>query len=302
MKIKIFTVIVFSFLIAFVASPVRAEDSPGARGLFHLLNNFQHQATGSAEPRLRNLEKHATQSAELVQKRLTEIIKHADTLIANRISSLNNLNSHIQADSKLSDADKAVLATQVQSAISGLNTLKAKIDADTDADTALADAKTIITDYRVYMVLEPQTRLLMILNNLHSMAAKIQALVPKLQDLINNLQTQGKDVSQLTPLISDINTQLQTIMTTFTTDITVVQGVTPATTDPQTVFKQVKNDIQNVIKTDFAKIRQDIGQMKTIFKQLHPEPHPTKNPAPTVAPTSVPTLTPVPTEEITPTP
>jgi hypothetical protein len=276
MKIKLLSISFLALAAVMVfkgTSAVSAEDL-GVTRLIHDVNDMHNQAT---------------RSAEIQQKRLPEIIQHADTFINNRITSLNSLNTRIQNDARLTADEKSALTGQVQTAISGLTTLKGTIDADTSAQTALNDAKQIVTTYRVYEVLEPQTRLLITLHNIQTTVTNIQGLIPQLQNLINTLQTQGKDVTQLTPLLTDISSQLQTILNSISTDITTVQNVSPTTANPQTVFKQVQSDIQNVIKTDFAKVRQDIEQMRKIFRQLIvPNPHPTVIPTPTL------TITPIP--------
>lgn len=251
----------------------------GSQGLIHNINN---------------LEKQATHAGTVGQNQLQHIISSADMMISNRITSLNILSTRVQNDTRLSSTEKSSLSSDIQTIISNLNTLKAKIDADTDAATAKADAKQIVTNFHVYIAFEPKTRLLITLNNLQTITTNLQALVPQLQNFINTLQSQGKDISGLTPLVNDISSQLQTINTTLTNDIATVQNVS-ITTDPKTTFTQVKQDLQDIVHVDFQKIRSDISQMRTIIKGFKPN-----KPTGAVTVTSIPT-TPVATTTATPT-
>ncbi len=239
-------------LLIFKTNVVSAEDLGGQK-LINDVNRFQNQAS---------------KTAEVKQRKLSDVIKRADELINNRINSLNRLIARIQNDKRLTDSQKASLISDIQTNISGLNTLKAKIDADKDLQTALTDGKQIFTNFRIYAIFEPKIRLLITLNNMKDTVTRLQGLVPQIQTLIDNLKSQGKDVSGLTPLLSDISSQLSTMQTTIDTDITTVQGVTINSANPEVTFSKVKADINAIIKTGFNKIREDIEQMRLIFRQI----------------------------------
>lgn len=270
-----FTVLLLSQTI----TPAFAQDF-GIGGLVHDVNGYRNQAS------------HA---AAMQQRKLADIIQHADAMITNRITHLNTLLGRVQSDTRLTSDEKTNLSGQIQTVISGLTSLKSKVDADTDAKTALTDAKQMFTNFHVYEQLEPKIRLLIMLNNMLTMVTKVQGLVPQLQTLINNLSSQGKDVSGLKPLISDVSTQLQTITTTLTNDITTVQNISLSSSNSDTSFQQVKSDVQTIVKTDFQKIKEDIEQMRPIFRQLIlPGDHPSGvgfSPSVTPSITATPTAT-----------
>lgn len=199
---------------------------------------------------------------------LQEIIKKGDTLIQNRLTSLNKVLTRLQGDKKLSASEASSLTTDVQTDISGLTALKAKIDADTDVTTARADVKSIITNYYVYAMFEPKMRLLITINNLQTISSNVQTLVPQIQKIIDSFKSQGKDVTQLQSLLDDVNTQLQTISTTLSKDSATVQGVTLTTQDKSAAFVQVREDLSSIVKTDFIKIQSDFTQMRPLFKAI----------------------------------
>jgi len=238
---------------------------------------------GSGEPRIANTITHmqnlASKSADRQATDLQTIIKHADTLITNRLNALNKLSTRIQNDTRLSTNEKASLSSDMQTEISGLTTLKAKIDADTDATTARADAKQIITNYYVFAVFEPKVRLLITINNLQTLATKMQSYVPQLQNLIDTYKTQGKDVTQMQTFLNDISSQLQTINTSLSTDATTVQNVSvTSNTTAKATFTQVRQDLAQIVRGDFAKIRSDFAQMRPLFKHVsNPNQSPTSS-------------------------
>lgn len=249
------SLLIFSVLLSLSTCPVLALEPL----------NLPKWATGSGAL----LQRQASRSAELLQKRLTQIVQHADVFIANRIATLNNLIARIKGDSHLTDSEKTALTGQIQASISGLTVLKNTIDGDTTVESALADAQKIFSNFRIYAVLEPQVRLLIMLNNIQSQVTKVQGLIPPLQNMVITLQAEGKDVSRLTALLTDINSRLQAISATVSSDIVAVQNVTTATPDPQIIFKQIRTNIQRIIRTDFVQIRQNISQMRKIIRQLN---------------------------------
>ena len=249
----IITIAISATILAQSALPAFAIQSIGGQKLVNQVTREENQSSKAAQ----------RQGTEL-----QNIITRSNTLISNRIASLNELSTRVQNDTRLSTNEKSTISSNIQTAISGLTALKTKIDADTDATTARGDEKTIITGYYVYAAFEPKTRYLVILNNLQTTTANLQALVPQLQNLINTLKSQGKDTTQLQSLLSDVSSQLQTINTTITSGITTVENI-PTTSEPASgTFTSIKTNITQVVKTSFAKIQSDIQQMRPLFKQL----------------------------------
>jgi len=261
-------------------------------------------ATNKLETRMQNqenrMENQASRSANKSANELQNIKNRADTLIMNRLDSLNTLLNRVQNDTKLTASEKSSLISDVQKDVAALTSLKAKIDADTDVTTARADAKSIITSYYVYAVFEPKIQLLVTLNNLQTTASYIQALVPQLQNLINKLKTDGKDTTQLQSSLDDIASQLQTINTTLATDIATVQNISTTTKRNPSDFSKVRQDIAQIVRSGFAKIRSDIAKMRPQFNQLigtvSVTPGAPTGTEPTTSVTETPTSSPAPTQ------
>lgn len=208
----------------------------------------------------------STRSAENQEKRLDKIKEHAKRLIENRISSLNNLLQRINNNSKLSTEEKTLLSSQVQAEIDALNLLKAKIEADTDIETARQNTRKIITDHYIYRVFIPKIQLLITIDNLQALSVKLSETTVKIQELIDRIGDEGKDTTLLQSLLDDANSQLSSINTTLTNAKAKVMAINA--TNFQRQFAQIKQDLASV-RNSFAKIKNDIGQMRTNFRGLN---------------------------------
>lgn len=253
--------IVLFLVVLFLSSSTKvfAEDATPSSGI-----NGSFFNVGEINQMLKD----ASASVERKQIQLQNIIKRSDMMITKRIASLDNLLKRIQNDKKLTDSEKASLTSDIQSVITGLTNLKSTIDADTDPTKALADSKTIVTDFHVFSQLEPKIRLLVTLNNLKTTTINVSNLLPKVQSIITQLNGQGKDTSGLTSLMNDISSQLATINTTLTNDIASVNGIKIGSSNNDSVFSKVKSDINDIVKTGFVKIKDDFFQMRILFKTL----------------------------------
>lgn len=215
---------------------------------------------------VQKMETAGTQAAVNKQKsqeqRLQTIKKRADKMIEDRLSEANKLLMLIGQNQKLSTDEKTSLSKEIQAVIAGLNLLKTKVDADTNVSDALADAKQIIANYKIFAMFVPKIRLTITIDNLQALAGKLQDLSSKLQTLIDNLKSEGKETINLQSLLDDINARLKTLISvSLTNDKTILVAVSVSTSNPQNIFTQVRKDLAR-IRVDFAKIRHDLALMR----------------------------------------
>ncbi len=140
--------------------------------------------------------------------RLAKIIARSDTAITARIADLNKLNTRVQGLKNVSSTEKTNISNDVQTNISGLTSLKAKIDADTDATAALNDEKTITGSFRIYALVVPQGSILASVDRVNTIVDLMTPIGSKIQSRITADQTAGKDVSALQTLLSDFNSKI----------------------------------------------------------------------------------------------
>lgn len=204
------------------------------------------------------MQEKASAAADRQNTELSRIRERADTMIQVRLATLQKLLTRIQSDKKLNDDEKTMFANDVHTTINSLASLKTKIDADTDATTARADAKSIVTTYRIYVVYEPKIRLTVIIDNVQTITTTLTTLTTKIQTFLDTLNSQGKNMSSAQAALTDAHAQITAIDTLLTTDKSLLSGVTTASANPQSIFTQVRKDLATV-RQDLAKIRLDFA-------------------------------------------
>lgn len=140
--------------------------------------------------------------------RIQTIITRGDQEISRRLTSLNGLSAKISGASKLTAADKATLSAEVSTEVSGLTTLKAKLDAETTLAGAKADAQSIVSDYRVYALIVPKIELVRAADDQQVTESKLTALATKLQTRLTTAKNNGKDVTALQAKLTDMTSQI----------------------------------------------------------------------------------------------
>ena len=119
----------------------------------------------------------------------------AHEAISSRLQTLARLTSRVHDNRYLSDAHRAALTDLFAAQTRGLTALDAKIQADTDLETLKADVKSIVTDYRVYLLTVPKTHLVIGADTELAAAAKLDQVAARLQTKIDAAAAAGKDVT-----------------------------------------------------------------------------------------------------------
>lgn len=139
---------------------------------------------------------------------LAQVKARGDFEVARRLRTLNDLTAVVSGAAHLTPADRSSLLAQIGSDQRGLRALQAKFDADTDVATERADVRQIVTGFRVYLLLEPQVRLVRAADALTDAAQRLTAVASNLQSQVNAAQASGKDVAAAQRAVTDIGTQV----------------------------------------------------------------------------------------------
>ena len=154
-----------------------------------------------------------TKKQKAQSAQLAKIITRGDKAIDARVADLATLASRIGEMKNLSDAEKSSLTTAVQAQSVALTALKAKLDADTDSATALADEKTITVDYRIYALIVPQGHIAAASDRALTIAGLLDSVSAKLQIRIAAAQAAGKDVTAVSVVLADMNAKIADLKT-----------------------------------------------------------------------------------------
>lgn len=159
--------------------------------------------------------------------RLSTIIARGDADIDARIAALNKLNTRVQEMKNGSATLKANIASQIETNITNLTLLKAKIDADTDVTVARSDDQSIFNAYRIYALLVPQSWILASADRVTTLGGLMTTLGAKIQARISANQAAGKDVSALTTAYADMTAKIADANTHAASAEAKVSGLTP---------------------------------------------------------------------------
>ena len=145
----------------------------------------------------------ATDSARCAQPALGEGVDSVGNLdsfgaceINRRLALLQRLAGRVAASTTLTSADETALSGEIASATAGLAALGSTIAGETDVVALKADIQKIATDYRVNVLVEPETRLVIAADRLSADYARLATVEQRLVAAIAAATTAGKDVSQ----------------------------------------------------------------------------------------------------------
>jgi hypothetical protein len=126
---------------------------------------------------------------------ITVLKAFGDCEINRRLATLSDLSSKISASKVIASSDAAALQSEIGSATSGLTSLKAKFDADTDVTTIKADITSIATNFRVYLLVVPQANLTNAADGVLAARPKFADINTKLAAAIAAAKAAGKDTT-----------------------------------------------------------------------------------------------------------
>jgi hypothetical protein len=214
----------------------------------------------------------ATVSATTSAK-LSKTKSKGDQEIDRRITALTDLNTRVQEMQKVSAAYKQSLSVTIQQLITGFTTLKAKIDADTDAATLKTDILTVTQSYRVFALVIPQARIVATTDRLMTIIGMVNTLGTKLQARVQAAQAGGRDVSALTKVLTDMNAKLTDAQTQTQAAFQHTSGLVPDNGDATKMKSNTaalalaRSDIQ-IAQKDLVAARKDVDTILTGLKGL----------------------------------
>jgi hypothetical protein len=190
-------------------------------------------------------------------KSLAAIQANAKVKTTERVGALNTTIATINKAADISTADRSTILATLNGDLAGMNTVAAKIAADTTVAAAVADYQTIFTGYRVYAVAIPQSRFAAAADRLTSTS------LPKLGDAQTKLTAAlaGPDAAKSTPALQADLTDMAAQIAAATAAINGVSAeslaVTPAAYNANHgVMSPIRASVQSAL-TDVKKASSD---------------------------------------------
>ena len=185
--------------------------------------------------------------------------------ISRRLTTLQGLSSKISSATKLSSGDQSSLSAEVNDEITGLTALKTKLSADTTVADAKADTQSIITDYRVYVLIVPKVNLVKVADDQQAAETKLSDLIPKLQSRVDNAKAAGKNVGTMQDALNDLTKQINAAQAVSSSVESSVIGLQPS--DYNTDHK-VLSGYRDQLKTAQTDIRAAVSDANSVVNKL----------------------------------
>lgn len=226
----------------------------------------------------------ASKAAERKEQRqettLENLKKRSLSEIDRRLKSLSGIMTKITSLKKLSETQKSTLSTQVQTEITNLTALRAKIEADTDLETLKTDAKSIVSSYRIYALFIPKIHILTGAEATLSAIEKMSSAQAELNSRADAAATAGADTTEIETLL----TTMQALITSATTNVNAaITTVTPLTPDGYPANKTGLESARESLKKARENLMEAYKTAKEITKLLRQIP---VSPTVTLAPTT----------------
>jgi hypothetical protein len=201
------------------ATPVLAASAapagtPGSPGVAEELNARRHCArewrAAKAEPTVEHL-----QAAGLCE-------------IDRRLVTIERLQGAVDDARALTDAHEAALEAILGRSAAGLRALRAEIQADTTVAELRADLKRIVEDYRIYVLVTRQVKLVRAADEVDAAADRLTAAAGRLAQAIETAAANGKDVTEARAHLGAMNAAIDAAQAEVAGDADAVLVLTPA--------------------------------------------------------------------------
>jgi hypothetical protein len=194
-------------------------------------------------------------------KLLSTLKQKCDQAVQKRETALSSDASKINAATGLTSSDKSALLATESSDASGLTALDATIQADTTSSQAKADCEKIVTDYRVYVVFEPQVHLVIAADTVTSAATKISGLASELQQKLGSNPNPAVQAA-----LADLQKQVAAAQTSVNGVSATVLAQTPSGyPGNKSVFTSARASVQSAV-SDLKQARSDVETIKDAIK------------------------------------
>lgn len=212
----------------------------------------------------------AAQADAKIELRITKAKERASQEIDRRIARLNELNTKVQAMTRVSATQKATVANTVSTEVASLTALKAKIQADTDLQTLKTNIQSITKSYRIFMLVIPQGRIEVAADKIMTVTGSLTTFAGKLKAKIDAAASAGKDVSTMTTSYNEMTASVADAKVQADAAVSLVANLKPDNGDKATMDanSQALRDAKAKIKAGLKAIDDARADARSIIKEL----------------------------------
>jgi hypothetical protein len=184
---------------------------------------------------------------------------YVEGLLKERVVTLEALTARVSASRGVTAPDKAELQADLSKDHSAMQVLQQQVPSDATCAALVANAETMVFDYRVYLVMTPQADLVLVADTESALASVGVHWEPGIQAAITYAANHGKDVAQAQQAFDDLKTQLTDALAQLQGLSATVLAQTPAgSPGNHTVFVAARDKCQAAF-TDLQNGRRDLA-------------------------------------------
>ena len=150
----------------------------------------------------------ASPTTGMTQARMTLLKERGHLAIQRRLNELDRLTALVNGATHLTSSDRSTLLSKLSSDRSGLQSLDTKIQGDTDGRTLRNDLASIVTGYRIYVLVAPQVHIVVASDRIAAFVSLGNTIAAKIQAKIDAEKGNGKDVKAAQAALDDMKKQL----------------------------------------------------------------------------------------------
>ena len=150
----------------------------------------------------------ATRTTGMTSARMAYLKARGHLAIERRLNVIDRLTALVNGAKHLTPSDRSSLSSKLSSDASGLQSLDTKIQADTDATTLRNDLQSIVTAYRIYVLVAPQVHIVVASDRVAAWVDIGNTIAGRIQSKINAAKAAGKDVKKAQDALDDMKKQL----------------------------------------------------------------------------------------------
>jgi hypothetical protein len=235
---------------------------------FSILSVMPAFAAGHTMSTTTMQEREAMRQARIASSTAAHIhsgIMKGDTMIQQRINSLNALITRIQGMKNVPDTAKASLVSSLQTEISNLTTLQTSLNGDTSTTTVSGSVSSITKAYRVYALVIPQAqivaaadRVLNVTTMLTTIESKVDARIASSTTNASTTAAVNADLANFSSEVADATTQANGAVTEVSS-LQPDNGNTTVAASNTAALKDARSKI-SVASRDLTSARASIGQ------------------------------------------
>lgn len=184
--------------------------------------------------------------------------------LAARVSQLNLLVSRVNEAAHVTTGDRSALSsTLTQNELPGIEGLQTKVPGDATCAEVRQDAHTMVFSYRVYLVMTPETDLVIGTDTATAVDTTLAGWETAIGNRIDAAKAKGKDVTDAEAAFADYQTQVGAVQPLLASQSATLLALTPAGYPGNAATSHQARTNLHTARTDLRAARADLLRIRT---------------------------------------